>query len=271
MAGINSVAKWVASGLVLCLLCACTPYQRWIEQGDLSNQVIAGTRYQHRVLINPAGRSHPAPEHWHVYIEGDGRAVDGNGRPSRDPTPRTPLLLPMVLEDPAPALYLGRPCYFHTADAHCSPVDWTLGRYSRDTVDSMAAVVRRQIPATATLTLIGHSGGGTLAVLLAAQLTNVTRVVTLAGNLQVAQWTRHHHYSPLTLSLDPGSEPPLEPGIQQFHFAGAQDEEVLPSWIQHYARQQPDAHFQLLQGTGHRQGWPLWWTLISFEPTIKTP
>ncbi len=226
------------------------------------------------MLINPAGQQDPDSELWHVYIEGDGRAVTARGSPSLDPTPRTPLLLPMLAQDPAPALYLGRPCYFHTDDPNCSPLNWTLARYSPDTVASMAAALRQHIPASARVLLIGHSGGGTLAVLMAALLAeeqnNASAVVTLAGNLQVATWTRYHHYSPLTQSLDPMTQPPLPACISQYHFAGAEDGEILPVWIEEFAQRQPSSQFQRLAGVTHREGWPLWWTLINIEPTIKS-
>lgn len=256
--------------LMILLISACSSYQGLIKAGQLSDQIVEGTNYRHRVLINVPGQTNPSATNWHVYIEGDGRAVTAQGRPSLDPTPKKPLLLPMMLQDPRPSLYLGRPCYYHTEDPNCSPLNWTISRYSQDTVDSMRTVLEHSLPDTASITLIGHSGGGTLAVLLAKYLNNVNTVVTLAGNLQVARWIQYHHYSPLAASLDPAAEPPLPACINQYHFAGAEDEEILPSWIEEYAQQQPGSHFQRLEGTDHRAGWPLWWTLVNFKPTIKT-
>ncbi|MBA53789.1 MAG: alpha/beta hydrolase [Pseudomonadales bacterium] len=256
--------------LMLWLTSACSGYQGLMDSAGLTNQVVAGTVYRHRIMINGTGQATPLAAHWHVYIEGDGRAVTALGRPSLDPTPKTPLLLAMMTQDPMPALYLGRPCYYHTEDPNCSPYHWTLARYSRNTVDSMAAALQGSLPDAATITLIGHSGGGTLAVLLAKKLNNVNTVVTLAGNLQVAKWTQYHHYSPLVASLDPAAEPPLPDCINQYHFAGAQDEEILSAWIEEYAQRQPSSHFELVAGTDHRTGWPLWWTLVKLEPTIKT-
>ena len=270
MLWINSAVKLTATLILICLLTACSGYQALTSNAGLSNQITEGTLYRHRILVNRAGQVSTAQQHWHVYIEGDGRAVNALGRPSLDPTPRTPLLLPMMIADPSPSLYLGRPCYFDTADPNCNPVNWTLARYSKDTVTSMAAALQRHISRQDTITLIGHSGGGTLAVLLAKYLNNVNTVVTLAGNLQVEKWTRYHHYSPLTESLDPAAQAPLPACIQQYHFAGADDDEILPIWIEEYTREQPSSHFWRLEGTDHRRGWPLWWTLVKLEPTIKT-
>ena len=270
VASIPPGSRQLALVLLVCFIGACSSYQNLIESGGFSNQVIDGNPYRHRIMINGPGQISPSAQHWHVYIEGDGRAVTAQGRPSLDPTPKTPLLLSMMMQDPMPALYLGRPCYFQTEDPNCSPLNWTIARYSQDTVDSMVAALEHSLPDAGSITLIGHSGGGTLAVLLAKKLNNVNTVVTLAGNLQVAKWTEYHHYSPLAASLDPAAEPPLPACINQYHFAGDEDEEILPTWIEEYAQQQPGSHFQRLAGTDHRAGWPLWWTLIKFKPTIKT-
>ena len=137
-------------------------------------------------------------------------------------------------------------------------------------VASMAAALEKALGTDTPVTLIGHSGGGTLAVLLAPRLPQVDQVVTLAGNLQVGKWTAYHHYSPLTLSLDPGRLPPLPADIRQYHLAGARDREIHCHWIREYAETQPGSHFQQVSGADHRTGWPPWWTLINLEPTIKT-
>lgn len=264
--------------LLLFALAGCASYQSIARQQGFSNEIVLGKAYLHRVMANPLGRDlllpqrapQAPPRHWHVYIEGDGRAVDAWGHASYNPTPRSPLLLDMMAQDPAPALYLGRPCYFDTRDDACTQINWTLARYSEETVESMAAALASRIPAQDSLTLIGHSGGGTLAVLLAARVANVAQVVTLAGNLEVNQWTTYHHYSPLSLSLDPAKQPPLSGDIRQTHLAGALDTEILPQWIEEFAKNQPNAHFQALEQADHRSGWPLWWTLINIESTIKS-
>ncbi len=250
-------------------LAGCVPYQQLARQQDLQQQLLPGERFLHRIFTNTAARCATPASRWHVYIEGDGHAVTPQGRPAADPTPRSPLLLPMMARDPAPALYLGRPCYFDTADPQCHPGQWTLARYSEDTVASMAAVLRQQLPASSPVTLIGHSGGGTLAVLLAPRLPQVDRVVTLAGNLAVARWTTYHDYTPLDRSLDPSQAPPLPPSIAQYHLAATADREILPQWIQAYAATQPRAHFVPVPETRHDRGWRPWWTLISSEPIIK--
>jgi poly(3-hydroxybutyrate) depolymerase len=72
----------------------------------------------------------------------------------------------------------------------------------------------------------GYSGGGTLAMLLAPRVAETEEVVTVAANLDVAAWVRHHGVRPLEGSLDPARQPPLPARIVQRHWAGAADPEV---------------------------------------------
>lgn len=247
--------------VALWLLAGCAHWQTQVDNHQLGNQVVQGETFRHRVLVNVAGhaaRQQPAPVTWHVYIEGDGRAVTLTGRPSLDPTPRSPLLLPVMAQDPQPALFLGRPCYFDTADPACNPARWTLERYSAATVTSLAAVLRGQIRPQDHLVLIGHSGGGALATLLAARLPQTRTLVTVTANLDVTRWVQTHGYTPLPDCLDPMQQPPLPARIQQWHLAGGRDSVIKAEWIQAFADREPDAHFILLEEADHMQPWADW-------------
>jgi pimeloyl-ACP methyl ester carboxylesterase len=56
---------------------------------------------------------------------------------------------------------------------------------------------------------LGYSGGGVLAMLLAARVPETIGVVTIAANLDVQAWAAQQGGSPLIGSLDPAREPPL--------------------------------------------------------------
>lgn len=168
----------------------------------------------------------------HVYLEGDGRPWQTRTRISLDPTPKRPLALELMAIDRQPSLYLGRPCYFGEAQSPgCSPLLWTSARYSETVVDAMTNALRQIIAEKQVqqLTLIGYSGGGVLAWLLAKRLPEATRLVTVAANLDVAAWTNHHGYSPLSLSLDPALSSPLPERVQHWHLIGTRDTVVPPS------------------------------------------
>lgn len=246
-------------GLTL-MLAGCSHWQAVAERDGLQQRIVQGDAFRHRLLWNAAAQQalitpSASPRIWHVYLEGDGRAVTASGQPSADPTPHSPLLLPALAVDQAPALYLGRPCYFATGDPRCQPAHWTLERYSAAVVDSLRAAATGFIPAQDRIILIGHSGGATLAMLLAPRLPQSCAVITLAGNLDVQAWVSANAFTPLPDSLDPAREPPLPAIIHQWHFAGANDTVILPRWIQAVSARQPNAHFIALADTDHIKPW----------------
>lgn len=175
----------------------------------------------------------------HVYIEGDGIPFENRFVIAKDPTPLNPLMLQLMSLDKGSRLYLGRPCYYSRSmealkDDHCQPDLWTHARYSKDVVDSMVSALRihlREHPAKG-VTLIGHSGGGSLAMLMAARMHEVDQVVTLAGNLDTRSWTQLHHFTPLKDSLNPADLSVLQLPRHQLHVAGGKDTNIPPELAQ---------------------------------------
>jgi pimeloyl-ACP methyl ester carboxylesterase len=112
--------------------------------------------------------------------------------------------------------------------------------------------------------LLGHSGGGTLAVLLAARMPpgTITRVVTVGANLDVAAWSSHHGYSPLSGSLDPAREPPLPANVEVVHFVGGRDVVVPPETLDGYRRQHPEARFEGMREYDHTCCWEEAWAAL---------
>ena len=165
-----------------------------------------------------------------VVIEGDGDAHDSQGRPSADPTPKDPLGFRIAQAWPqGPVAWLGRPCQYLKAPA-CRPADWTTARYSEAAVAASSLAIdelKRHSGAT-RLRLVGWSGGGTMAALVAARRTDVVALVTLAAPLDLAAWAQWHGASPLTGSLDP-AQATLPPGIVQLHVLGRFDQVVPPA------------------------------------------
>ena len=66
--------------------------------------------------------------------------------------------------------------------------------------------------------LIGHSGGGALAVLLAPSVPEVTGVMTIAANLDTRAWTELHGYAPLDNSLNPVARGRLPSTVHAVHW-----------------------------------------------------
>lgn len=216
--------------LVLALAACATPTERfkgWLQAHDLAPGIVAGDGFHHLLIErNPDA----VAARLHVYIEGDGAPWLTPTVPAVDPTPARPLALELALLDSGPAIYLGRPCYFGMLDPGCEVGLWTDRRYSEEVVRSMAAALEGYARTRnhRRVVIIGHSGGGSLALLLAERLPAVERVVTLGANLDLAAWTRRHRYSPLTGSLDPAGRAPLA-RVRETHYVGGRDRNVPPA------------------------------------------
>jgi pimeloyl-ACP methyl ester carboxylesterase len=232
------------------------------RESGFERRVQHGADYGHVVFANARIS---APGALHVYIEGDGTPYVARYGVAADPTPRHPLMLSLMALDPAPSIYVGRPCYLGLAnDPPCTPRDWTLGRFSPRIVDSMARVIEqlREGRGTDTIELYGHSGGGALAVLLAARLGGVQRIVTIGGNLDVDAWTAYHGYAPLEGSLNPVRAGPLPATLLQQHYVGDRDTVVPPAMVEAAARRLGAPGAIVLHGVTHARGWERAWPSI---------
>lgn len=201
----------------------------------------------------------------HVYLEGDGRPWLTRYQVASDPTGRDLLALRLMARDPVASIYLGRPCYHGFAtDPPCGPWWWTHGRYSPEVVRTLVAAIRGILPPRppARITLIGYSGGGVLALLIAPHLEGVEQVITIAANLDTDAWAEHHGYSPLSGSLNPARQAPLDEGIRQLHLIGDQDARVPLASLTAYQVRNPKATLRILPGFDHHCCWVEHWPNI---------
>ena len=163
-----------------------------------------------------------------VYIEGDGHAWASPDRPSDDPTPWSPVALALAARDPSASVaYLGRPCQYvaQGADPACEAYFWTDGRYHESVIASVNAAIDRLRAASGamTLELVGFSGGGAVAALIAARRHDVANLRTVAANLDIADWTARQRLRPLRGSLNPADEADRLVALPQIHFSGSED------------------------------------------------
>ncbi len=209
--------------------------------------------------------SHRLPnriEQLRVYLGSDGRPWIDN-RPAADPTGGRSLALELMLEDPQSALYLGRPCYHGGADLPpCEPSLWTSARYSEPVVAALVDALQQlaERHEAHELTLIGYSGGGTLAVLAASRLPSMkVSVVTLAANLDPEAWVAFHGFLPLEGSLSPVSAVPSPAAFRQLHLTGSEDARVPGVTVQRYVERHPHARFLEIEGFDHICCWVEHW------------
>jgi hypothetical protein len=256
------VAAWVAA----LMMDGCTNAVRRAghvaQQAGLGDEIIQGTHFRHQIFRT----STVEYSRLYVFLDGDGYPYSRRGtRASIDPTPRHPLALQLAAQTPAAVLYVARPCSFMTLhDPGCDASLWTSARYSADVAASMSGAVNRVATAhnTTQVLLIGYSGGGTLALLMAPQIEHLVGVVTIAANLDTDAWTQWHGYLPLTGSLNPARMPSLPSGILQWHLAGDRDTNTPPRLNDSYWARVPSDHVWHYVKFDHICCWAQQWPSI---------
>ncbi len=187
----------------------------------------------------------PADSWLTIYIEGDGFAWANRSRPSSNPTPRQPMGLKLALRHPfGNAAYLARPCqYVVIAEQFgCERATWTSERFSEPVIeatDQAISLLKAKYQAD-RLTLVGYSGGGAVATLVAARRNDVHNLVTVAGVLDHELWTRNHRLSPLTGSLNPADVWSSLTDIAQIHYVGLADEIIDESLAESFRSRFPE-------------------------------
>jgi hypothetical protein len=203
-----------------------------------------------------------------VYIEGDGAPWMTAWHPPRDPTPLKPIALAMAAADTAVAVvYLGRPCQYLAAVelATCDPTWWMERRFAPEVLMAYdEALAQLKVTHGAQrLRLVGYSGGGVIAALLAARRSDVERLVTVAAPLALNEWVAWHDLTPFAGSSDPYLEPGYLPsGV---HWVGEKDKIVPPGIIENFVRKKGGRIF-VMPGYDHECCWARdWASLIAKE------
>lgn len=179
--------------------------------------------------------------HITVYIEGDGLAWLSRDQPSSNPTPANPLALELALSQPkGTAIYLARPCQY-VADPSCSQKYWTNMRFASNIVSSVNQAISnlKSKYSASSIELVGYSGGASIASLVAAERDDVTRIISVAGNIDHSAWTAYHKVSPLKGSLNAINSINTLKNIRQQHFVGAEDKTIPAKLMSSYLNMYP--------------------------------
>tara|TARA_R110001599_G_scaffold64023_5_gene179733 strand:- start:35879 stop:36718 length:840 start_codon:yes stop_codon:yes gene_type:complete len=211
-----------------------------------------------------------------IYIEGDGFSWATSSRPSTDPIPRNPVGLRLAMRTPpGSAVYLARPCqYVDGANARgCDVAYWTNKRFAPEVIDAsnQAIDALKARFGAHRLILVGYSGGGAIAALVAARRTDIAQLVTVAGNLDPDAWTRLHHVSPLTGSLNPADGWRELLDVPQLHLVGARDRNVSAAVTHAYANRFPASHrptIRMVPDADHSCCWVNQWPNILDSDTV---
>ncbi len=202
-----------------------------------------------------------------LYIEGDGFAWIDRYTVSPNPTPRNPFALKLaVLDTSQSVFYIARPCQYVNLDQepNCDQKYWTDYRFSKEVLQSYNDVLdnlKKQLGVQA-FHLVGFSGGGAIAALLAAQRTDIRSLRTISGNLDQVSLNAARGVSPLVGSLNPIDYVSRLRGIPQIIYTGAEDKTV-PSWVaRSFVRAEDNStcvRLVSVPGARHAQGWLSYW------------
>lgn len=230
------------------------------EDAGWTSETILTSYFELQAFI-PA--QHLKHKHLTVFIEGDGLAWVSRSQPSTDPTPLNPVSLKLALayESDHAVAYLGRPCQFTSHDQkRCRQKYWTSHRFSEEVIAATdeAITVIKTMTGASEVQLVGYSGGGAVAALVASRRNDVTRLVTFAGNLNTTAWAELHHISPLSGSLNPADAVSGLQGIQQIHYVGEYDRVIPAEIVESFHRlfsPKTDSHIIIIPEADHQCCW----------------
>jgi pimeloyl-ACP methyl ester carboxylesterase len=201
-----------------------------------------------------------------VYLEGDGRGVV-RGRVTMDPTPSQVMGFDLARSDPAAkVLYLARVGQFQaTQNGPAYMAYWSDKRLAEESVEAASQAINKaklEVGA-ARIHLIGYSGGGGLAALLAERRGDVLSLTTVAGLLDTYWWVRQKRYRPLAGSLNPADQAENLANVSQIHFYGEDDSIIPPEMSAHFQSLAVFTDFRRVgQKTNHWRAWPELWPLL---------
>ncbi len=198
-----------------------------------------------------------------LYIEGDGPAYASPTEWNIDPTPTNPVALHLASKDRADnVIYLARPCQYTgtISGGDCPESAWREGRFSKEVIKSyrtaLDEIARRYD--IRGFHLVGYSGGGAIATLIASERSDILSLRTISGILDHKTQTDLLNNDPLSTSLNPTDVAASLIRLPQYHFIGGQDPYVPPAVLHSYLQSSPPSNCvqtMLVQEAGYDDGW----------------
>jgi len=203
-----------------------------------------------------------------IYIEGDGFAWIDRRTLSSNPTPINPLAFKLATIDSYENIaYIARPCQYVTTN-NCKETYWSNKRFSSEVVESVNEVINKLKSNTEQkIELVGFSGGGAIAVLVASLRSDVIHITTVAGNLNHKLLNKQHKVSQMPKSLNAVDVAWKISHIPQLHLVGENDTIVFPSIADSYKKASLNSEKILIKtipNCTHTQGWEDYWRSSSF-------
>lgn len=242
--------------------------------GDLTPVAIRATHFDFLGLLRGSAKGGRLT----VYIEGDGLPWKRKNEISDDPTPVNPLAMRLAAADPLAAVaYLARPCQFTggSEGRNCTSNIWTKARYGQEVLSAMDEALQqlKERAGATEIALVGYSGGGTIAALLALRRTDIVWMKTVASPLDTEAFTLLHGVTPLSESLNPAENAGALARIPQIHYVGGEDKIVPAEINRRFLSQMNDAScaaLVILPGLDHSDGWTeIWPGLADKTPACR--
>ncbi len=234
---------------------------------NFREEILHTSRFTLFSLLRPARNNNKA---LHVYIEGDGLAWIHRHKPSTDPTPTKTTAFDLAKHDPSDAavLYLARPCQYVQSASLCTEKYWTSHRFAPEVIDALDSAIEQIKEKTQAqkIVLIGYSGGGAAATLLAAKRKDIVFLGSAAGNMDIDTWTTWHKVSPLSGSQNPRHKVKTIANLPQRHVMSYADNIVPPVVNKAFcADLQKPEYCVRISGMEHQGDWHTVWDYVYFE------
>ena len=135
-----------------------------------------------------------------------------------------------------------------------------LGNYQPQWLDNALSQVVMRYPGV-KLELVGYSGGGNIAALLAARRTDVRSLRTVAGNLDVAYVNALHHVTAMPDAVSAIDSASALRTLPQIHFSGDDDKTVPPTVARRFQRAVGGhcTQVDVVSGMAHGSDWAAIW------------
>lgn len=197
-----------------------------------------------------------------VYIEGDGLAWINSRTISNDPTPINPIALKLASKDKsANIIYIARPCQYNLKENNnCNNSYWSKKRFSKEVIASYNEALNRlkKKYGFEKIELIGFSGGGAVATLVASKRDDIIKIVTIAGNLNHKLVNKIHKVSQMKESLNPIDIASKISYIPQVHYVGESDTIIPIAVVNSFkkaAKYSKNIEIKIINNATHTKGW----------------
>ena len=268
---------WITTLTVAITACSNRPSTAIPDRHELSKNgfIQEQSAYPGTVLVK---RSLLKNDRVWVFIESDGAAFGTwpTRKPAMPSVKRSVALGLTLQQTGGDVIYVARPCQFllgETASAECNNPDlWTTQRFSHEAIELIEAVIKRSLgDKKRPVTLVGHSGGGTIALAIAQRKQfPVACVITLGSPIDLKSWYGLSGAVPPATAVDPANAISVGQIPPSIFMSGEHDQLVPPSAIGRWAdviRASSHLHHIRINST-HGTGWHNALTLVETQACI---